>query len=351
MEKIKAGVCKYPKEVYSALTSTKTFSVDAELFPAMAKKGESPYKVYDNSFSRLVLTIVNKTKGKPVTFPKANISAFEVPALVENSRAAKSADAFLALPFIKQIFVLLKESVGLIKKCGNAVNTVYTFITTGKKPVVKQENTQYAGTFAKTVKINNGNYKGKTPFEILIEDPNQVEGLQKQYAWLQQNLEKYPKNKEQMEAINEAIYMLNNGLLKSDNGESIEASSLELGDVVLYEAMPKALIRKQDDKGLCPVYEIGIVWHIGDKYPVEIVIKNYKAPIQRAENGAINPLRKDAVEYVSNNYRLSASQWFECLYGIQTHMRRFEDLYAEMQLRQAKEADDANRAQASNNAQ
>lgn len=341
--KIEAGMCKYPKEVFSALTSTKTFSVRGELFPADAIKGRSPYKMYDGVFSRFVFTIINKSKGGPTTFPDGNISVDEIPGLIENTKAAKNADTFLTLPFIGQVFSITKNTANLVKRCGDAINMVYSFMKTGKEPVRKnQTQQQNVGNLAKTVQIANGTFKGKTPFQVLLEDSSKAKDLQSQYSWLQSNLEKYPNNKSQMDAIQEALYMAQNGMINAENG-GLEATKLELGDVVLYEALPKALIRKQDKNGFCPVYEIGIIWHIGDKYPVEVIVKNYKAPVNKSDKGTINPMRQKAIEIVTNNFRMSSNQWFECLYAMKSHMRRFESLHAVEQFNQASVADRVNR--------
>lgn len=343
-QQIKANVCKYPKEVYSALTSSKTFSVRGELVAADANKNQSPYKVYDGVFSRFVFTIIQKAKGKPTTFPDANISVNEIPGLIEASKAAKSADTFLSLPVIGQIFNLLKETTKLTQRVGDAINTIY-FMIKGVEPPIQQQqqNLDNLGKLAKSVVIANGNYKGKTPFEILVENPDEASGLEKQYNWLSQNVAKYPKNQEQMDAIAEALDLLNRGLLQSVSEDPTNSSRLNLGDVVLYEALPKALIRKKDQQGLCPVYEIGVIWHMNDRYQVEVIISNYKAPVTRSNTGTINPNRQKAQNYVRNSFRLTSSQWFECLYNMQTHMRRFEDLNAQIQFEQADHADRANR--------
>ena len=51
----------------------------------------------------------------------------------------------------------------------------------------------------------SGNLKGKTPIEVLLSDPgNGKKSLNDQYIWLKSNLEKYPKNRELMEAIEDA---------------------------------------------------------------------------------------------------------------------------------------------------
>ena len=85
---------------------------------------------------------------------------------------------------------------------------------------------------------------------------------------------------------------------------------------------------------------------LGDNFPVEFTVKNYRAPYRRNENGTINPDRSKATDIVSNNFRLTSAQWFDCLYKIRTHMRRFEDIWAKKQFDEAETADRFNRTNA-----
>ena len=146
-----------------------------------------------------------------------------------------------------------------------------------------------------------------------------------------------------MDAITEALHMLEKGLLHAEDGTVASVNQLRLGDVVLYEPLPKALIRKEDEQGFCPVYEIGIIWHIGDRYPIEVSVKNYKAPVERKGSGIINPIRTKAIDIVNNTFRMTSSQWFSCLHAMEAHMERFEMLNMKTQFQEAEMADRANR--------
>ena len=141
MSSILPGGCKYPNEVFSALTSTKTLSVRGELTPASAEKGQSPYKVYDGVFSRFVFTIIQKDKNGRTTFPDGNIPVLEVPGIIENTRSAKVADTFLSLPVLNQFFLLAKETNILIQRVGNVINMLYTLIRPGSVPAKQKEPT------------------------------------------------------------------------------------------------------------------------------------------------------------------------------------------------------------------
>jgi len=55
---------------------------------------------------------------------------------------------------------------------------------------------------AYTTAISAGKLKGKTPAELLLENPQENKPLLiHQKAWLESNLAKYPRNKSQIEAI------------------------------------------------------------------------------------------------------------------------------------------------------
>ena len=67
----------------------------------------------------------------------------------------------------------------------------------------------------KNVVIEKGKLKGKTPYQILVEDAtNGIVDLKSQYNWLEKNAEKYPQNKQQMRAIVEALTMYQNGAIQ-----------------------------------------------------------------------------------------------------------------------------------------
>ena len=100
---------KYPTEIYSALTKTKTFSVTAEFTPAdpytedeKKKKPDAPLKAYDSDFSRFVFTIIDKQDGNSA-FKSGNINIPEVPALVNATAVARQLEALGTAPATQQI--------------------------------------------------------------------------------------------------------------------------------------------------------------------------------------------------------------------------------------------------------
>ena len=328
----------YPDDLYSNSKKNTTLSVSNGLVKnGTADNGTlSPYSVYDDRMSRIIFTIISKNKGKTI-YPTANISEKEIHGLIEQSRAAKNASVLIELPIFKQLFSAVKEIKSMSDRIIKGIETIYAKLSNFELNPEKKKNKQLPADFgkkAKTIQIANGELKGKTPVQVLLENPNNLAKLQSQYNWLEQNLGAYPKNQTQMDAIKEAVYMQKNNLLEETQANEV----LETGQISLYSPVPKTLVRKKDPKtGLCPVYEISITWTLGDNYPISIRIDNYEAPVREFQNGRLNPDRSKAVNRQTATHRLSETEWFNCIYRIESHMRRFEYLYASMQFKEAKQ--------------
>lgn len=65
-----------------------------------------------------------------------------------------------------------------------------------------------------------GIFKGKTPAEILLENPEARDELANQGNFLYKNREKYPANKEGIQAIREALDLFSQNQLKAEIGKS-----------------------------------------------------------------------------------------------------------------------------------
>lgn len=344
---------KYPKEVFSALTRDKVLSITAHFIPVQQDSGVSPYKIYQPKTSRFVVSIVNKADK---TYPAGNIRMDEIAGIIANTKSAHQVDTFARIPVFHQMFSALKQAnkglkevTRLIHGLQDAFRILYNFVRTGQVPSKNkavQEETESA-SLSKTVLIGNGKMKGKTPFQLLAENPQAIVDLNSQYEWLKKNLEKHPNNQLQMDAISEAIDLFNKG--KISLGDVGVGDNLTFGTIPLYEPAPRALLRHADEAGLCPVYEVGINWHVGERSPIEIRVKRYKAPVITSETGAINPQCSEAQDIEENTFRLTSNQWFECIHLMEANMQRFEYIMAAKQFREAEEADECNRANANVN--
>lgn len=70
------------------------------------------------------------------------------------------------------------------------------------------------------VTLRSGDMKGRTPAEILKNDPTKVQELNRTKAYLERNLSAYPKNQEVIDAIDDALFLLDTGKLEDKKVKS-----------------------------------------------------------------------------------------------------------------------------------
>ena len=171
--------------------------------------------------------------------------------------------------------------------------------------------------------IPQGKLKGKSPEEILLNDPDGLNKLRAHYQWLKNNKKKYPKNAEQMTYIQKAVEDYKDGRLRDRN---------IVNSVDLYETNMRPLKSKSVPQNLPQgyqfVYEIKIEWILGNNVNVEI--QNYYAPVETLSDGRLN-VKKSALDkptYIKNSFTLTAEEWMNFMYNTQMDMRRFEMINA-----------------------
>lgn len=340
MSQDKKPYTEYPTEVFSALTKTKTFSVTAEFTKANPyatdedRKPDAPLKAYDSTFSRFVLTIVDRQNGEKV-FKAGNINIPEIPALVNATNLARQQETLVSSPVTRQIQSSVSSVETGIDKVMKNLSYIYYFVKNGKpKPKPEGNGPQETDSLIKAasepLKILKS-HKGQTPLQILKDDPSQKEYLLKHKKFLEDNLEKFKGNRPQIEAINAAVKLLEMGAIAD-----VAAAPSAAGVIPLYKPSPRPLIRKKNEEtGLCPVKEISIDWHLGDNSPVEVTILTYDAPVKQNDSGMVMPEKSKAVNAGSFNFRMSDIQWSNCIYNMQMAMRRFEDSVRDEQLADA----------------
>ena len=165
----------YPWQINSVIhkskATTKTLGIEAMLF---SPKGEDDVRIpaapleMHEGYSRFkgVLIVKDSDSNKKVL-------TFNIPAKT--------------VPYIHKRTEMLIE------------NTILTNAMKKQNTEKKEESSK-----AYTVLIKSGKLKDKTPAEALLEDEKNLTLLNNQKKWLEQNLAKYPTNKEQIDAINEA---------------------------------------------------------------------------------------------------------------------------------------------------
>lgn len=263
---------KYPYDIVS-IVRQKTLSIEAHFTQG---KTESPMKVFDDTFSRFAATII-----------------------------AEGETAYFNIP--------IESLPGIRVRTDIAANE--QFRPKAIIPKSTANSTVDTNSIAFTKKFLTGNLKGKSPAEVLLEDPvNGSKTLNNQYKWLKEHLKDYPKNKDLMDAIVAASKLDLSNITEADTG-SMVSSAIEILDIGC-----RPLIRKQRDDGKSFVYEGKVVWDTSRKYPVTVSIKNYYATVVKKENGTLNVnlSSKDTETAVEKEFNMTADEWLSTLHEMES---------------------------------
>lgn len=384
--KIDYSRIKYPLQIVAKKTSSvnesvknySTFSVEAAFSPPDVApsnpnaRADSPLEGFDSKFSRFKVSIIHKVErnGKPagVTYPDGSIRVDELAGIKARSDAALQNELLMQTNWGKNITNTLSSNskkldniTAAFGKMGKFLMALPRMIKNGEAAVQAQSQHQtqqassidVAGLKAKATSVTfiTGYLKDKNPLQVILEDPEKGKiNLEKHRDFLSKNLAKYPKNQTQIDAINAALTLLTSGSLKDSSGEEIVPSNISnnLGSVELYTATPRALIRKKDaDTNLCPVYEVSIVWHYGNRYPIEITVINEMAPVNQKDGGQINPVLSQKQNVVKESFRISIEDWYDVLDKMVDVQKNFKQMYFSALYKVALAANESNRKAAS----
>lgn len=247
----------YPNDIFT-LIRQKTFSIEGHFHTDFE---ESPMKIFHDSFSKFKFNIVADKEA--VSF---NLHIEDLPGIVAKTRIASD-----------------------------------THFVPKQAAVTSGHNSP-----AFTVRFRTGNLKGKTPVDVLLEDPEKgKEMLNGQYKWLKENLEKYPANKEIMDAIIDATKQD----LSALSSDAVSSSGSTVMTIVDIGCRP--LTRKTRDDGKCFCYEGKVTWDTAKKYPVCVSIKNYYAPVTKKDDGTLNVniSGKDKNTEKVKDFNMTAEEW------------------------------------------
>lgn len=285
MEEITA---KYPFDIISLVRPNKTMSIEARITP---NQGEHPLQPYAD-FSRFKLNVINEKKA-----------------------------AWINMKF---------DSIPSLKKRTEHILEKYYEYKYGKMEMSNSNSPAY------TVRFMAGTYRGKTPVEILLENPkNGKDILNKQYLFLKENLQKFPKNKELIDAIADAS--------KQDLTDVAVKSAPSPFPLLEIGARPQMNKKREDGKVLC--CECKVTFSCSDNFPVAIKILNYYAPVKKREDGRLNVSvsEKDTKTEISNEFKLSEEEWLFALSEMERVLNNFCQMYTSIAFKRALDADKKNR--------
>ena len=290
----KKGIDRPYDVAYAANVKGLSLGVTAA-FGYAADNGDSPMKAFAG-YSKFELALIDKNAA--IKCVVANVKADEFPHIYKRTEAA-------------------------FEKC----------IASECAPV----SSSASASPAYTVRFTMGTFKGKTPAEILSSDPSSVQKLLDQHAFLSKNADKYAANRSQMDAIMDAVHLMEEGKL---SGEAAAAPSMP--PMTIHESGPRPLFSKKDMNGKTFVYELKITATAGRNYPFEVRIRNYYAPVTRKDGGQLNIQRGDAEHDVTHAMLLSANEFYDIISEMKSELDLFRFAHSAKAVKDAAEAREAN---------
>lgn len=170
---------------------------------------------------------------------------------------------------------------------------------------VKKNTENGTNSPAYTARFKFGMFKGKSPAEILIENPNNYNSLVQEYNKLAATSDSryVAANSAMMSAISEAVSLYSSGQLKMDNVSMSQR-------ILLLEETRTPNIAKVDKRGMTEARTVKITFDTNqeNKSPFCIEIMNCMAPpVQGAQVGA---KLSQAVDKVMLMMEFTEEQWF-----------------------------------------
>lgn len=181
----------------------------------------------------------------------------------------------------------------------------------------KEESEKSNSSPAYTVKFAMGSFRGKTPAEI-----GDKEKLLKQKEFLASNLSQYPANQTIIDAIDDAVRMIDEGTLKCSSGETQPRVSTAIS---IYEAGNKTRSSVKDEKGNVLVTDIKINYDASRNYPIEVVLHNCYAPLIKDKSDRQNIELSKAVSHESASVNMSMFDFYTFI----SNCKRTCDLFAQ----------------------
>lgn len=235
----------------------------------------------------------------------------------------------------------LKDIPLIERKTGLAEELIFRMSSEIPAPSVDEGNKQNP-TDPAFLPLRLGKWAGKAPGDLLLESPNpneMVAALKSQMEFLQKGVQKYPNNRQDIQAIAQALDYHAMGILSSCKPK-IQPQAAEPQTprtYVIYETPVKHQKKMENGKNLC--YSVKVTCSPVKKYPYRFEIMNCWAPLGKAKNGmkpvlmdqAINVTRKDidlteeewiyAVDVMKNNLAEARHLWYPEMRAYDTRNR------------------------------
>lgn len=273
---------KYPKQIFSAIkkkqNTSMTFSVDANLVAVEDGDNINPGEVHKQGLSRFVLGLlsVDNGIGKGVS---GNIPVSEMAEFLH--------EAHFSLNYLSELKL--------------QPTTANTEVTTSN------------------VTLKFGPFKGKTPEEVLAENPANKDSLENTKKLLMDKVAQYPANQELIDAIDNAINALNSGSLSTPTTPTIKAFNIYESGIKVPNSS------KKNANGKTLVYTINVSCNPNMNIPYEVEIMNGYCLVPK--DGEVD--FKSMEQNTTLKMRLNKAQMCTLVANIERRLTVFEQLHAE----------------------
>lgn len=265
-------VKRYPRQIWAAPRDGKTISCSESLCaPPENDTGKSPLEMH-NSYSVFRIAIAQTGIGSLV----ANIPALDIPFILEEYRFQRDMLHRAQMQYQKQI----------------------TAVPQGD---------------AYTVPINESSCQKRTAADVL-KDSDGVQKLEKARVFLEKNITKFPKNRQMISAIDEALNLYRSGGL-------LKAPSTYIAPPLYERQCKHKTTRHKTQRNFNLIYGIKIVGNANSKVEWAFEINNCYAPL----NGTI-PQMNAAIEKNKCSVSITLEEMDLLIYRLKATMKHFEAL-------------------------
>lgn len=329
--------------VHKSKTAIRTLGMEANLFSPKEedafREPSAPLEMHEN-YSVFRGTLILK-EGEEKKYVRFNIPAKAVPYIhkktelvIQQNFLAETLGAKILKNmngmfnnFTQIVQDFIRESICNVLGGLKTVFPGIPDITMDASSTKKKKLPKSTSGPAYTVEMKSGKLKGKTPAAALNEDSKNYDILVGQKDWLEKNLSKYPANKQQIDAIVEALELFEAGEIGDEAVADTETASYSV-----YEA-PCKNIKPLDEEGRYTIYQVSVKYITGNNLPFKIEVMNCFAPVDTKKGNEI--VMSEAVKKKTISMALSEDEWYTLIESMLTQKKMFEAMTYPEQLKLA----------------
>lgn len=167
-----------------------------------------------------------------------------------------------------------------------------------------------------------GKFAKHTAASILSETPERKGELLEQIEYLKENIKKYPANQKQIDAINEAVALLESGKL---NAKDVKGDTMTLIPPEVKYFRGK---NSKNEKGFQHCYVLSMKYDsLAGNSPVTVNIETFFAPLIKAEDGktVIKVSERDLSSVKKESFSLTLDELYD-MCSFLTNIKRYHEI-------------------------